>query len=133
MVTVAGEKKLWDGGLIGASVWLALHGEVAATSANEFSTSDSAAYPADSYARVEMETDDWSVSDLTGAASNAAAVAFAEPGADADDWPPALAVSIWTAETGGDMLDATAVRGAALVGANGDAVEFAAGQLIIDV
>lgn len=125
---VAGEKKLWNGGLLGASVWLSLHTGIAATAANELD----AAAGSTNYARVEMETTDWTISDTTGAASNAAVAAFAAPPAG-EEWPAVRSLALWTAEDGGDLLVDEIVQGAPLIGVEADPVSFAIGQLVIDV
>ena len=133
MVTVAGEKRLWDGGLIGYTVWLALHGLAAASPGNEFDAADAAhAHHAENYARVEMAMAAWSIDARTGAATNAARVAFPAPPADVE-WPPALSLSLFDALAGGDMLDSARIQGAPLIAAHGDPIAFEIGQLIIDI
>lgn len=131
-LTVAGEKKLWKGGLIGAAVHLSLHGLAAASAANEFGTGATAAFRAGGYARVQMDPADFEISDLTGAAANAARIVFADPPQDGD-WPPALSIGLWTAAAAGEMLVSAPIYGAPLTGTQGDPVAFEIGQLIIDV
>lgn len=137
VATVAGEKLLWSPGLLHASVWLALHGEALASAGNEFSAEAGAGFEAPNYARIEIAglsaaAPGWTVSNVTGAASNAAALAFADPGAG-NEWPGALALALWTAAVGGEPIDAATILGAPLVAAAGDPVAFAIGQLIVDV
>ena len=132
MVTVAGEKKLWRGGLIGETVWLALHGAIAASPANEFDAAAAHAFAAANYARLEMALAAWSIDARTGAATNTARIAFRAPPAGGE-WPPALAISLMTALAGGEMLDHARVHGAQLIAAPDDPIAFEPGQLIIDV
>lgn len=133
MVTVAGEKKLWRGGLIGDTVWLALHGAIAAAPANEFDAAQAAHdFHARNYARVEMAVAAWSIDARTGAATNAARVAFPAPPAG-EEWPAALSISIMDALAGGEMLDDARVHGAPLIATPADPIAFEIGQLIIDV
>ena len=124
---VAGEKKLWKGGLLGATVHMSLHTGVGATAANELTAAD-----APNYARIAVAPAGWTVSDRTGAASNAAAIAFAAPPANTE-WPAVRSVALWTAAAAGDLLVDEYVQGAPLVGAAGDPVAFAPGQLVLDV
>ena len=130
---VAGEKKLWSGGLLSADVWVSLHGGVAASSGNELDATDTTGdHYAENYARKKMQSTDWTVSDTTGAAHNTNAIAFAAPGAG-NEWAAARSVALWDAATGGNILVDAPIQGAPLVGASADPISFGSGALTMDV
>lgn len=76
---------------------------------------------------------DWTISTITGAASNAGTVRFAAPGVGVT-WPGVVAVALASAVTGGDYLIGAAVSGAPLIATGaGTPIEWEPGQLILDV
>lgn len=131
---VAGEKKLWNGGLLTGTVHLSLHDGPYASAANELQAGNAAAARyAQNYARLALAyADAWTIDGATGAASNAGAATFAEPPAG-KVWPDALSVGIWSEAGGGDLLADAPIIGAPLAGAAGDPVKFDTGQLVFDV
>ena len=129
---IAGERRLWNPGLLSGSVWVALYGAEGYAVASELSAQVGAAYHAPNYARLERTLTDWSISATTGAASNRGRLAFAAPGPGAS-WPGVVALALMSAATGGDLLIGAVVPGAALVATGTSALVWEPGQIILDV
>lgn len=117
----AGEKLCFKGGLFGGGVHVALHaGDPAA--ANELAGGG--------YARAAVAAASWRVDPATGRASNAAGIAFPEPGSA---WRAPTHVGLWDAAAGGALLASGALSGAAPAPRPGAAARFAAGALTFDL
>lgn len=132
---VAGERRLWNGGLLAGTVYLSLHDAPYASAGNELQAGQAAADRyAQAYARLALAyAAVWTVDAATGAASNVVALSFADPPQGAEVWPGALAVGIWSEAAAGALLADAQIVGAPLFGAHGDPVRFGIGQLIFDV
>ena len=130
---VAGEKKLWNGGLLTDDVYLSLHDGPYASAANEFQASESSgARYAQNYARQPMSLSDWTEDAATGSRSNTAAAAWSAPGSG-NDWPGALSVGVWSAAADGDLLVDEQIVGAPALGTSSAPVTFAAGRIVFDI
>lgn len=116
---LAGELKLWMDGLLSASVYIALH-TANPTAANELN--------GNGYARVEVESDGWTINQANGTASNTAVIQFPVP---SGNWQDPTHVGIWTAANDGDLLWSIALGDDVEPPAIGEDVEFAAGQLTL--
>ena len=117
----AGAKLCLEGGLFGRGVHVALHvGEPAA--ATELAGGG--------YARAAAAASGWRVDPATGRASNAAEIAFPEPGSA---WRAPTHVGLWDARTGGALLASGALAGAPPAPEAGAAARFPAGALTFEL
>ena len=130
-ISVDGEKDAWKGGVVGATRYLSLHAGAAATSANELSSVAGSKLEAAGYARVAITSAQWTLSDVTGAASNNVLIQWADPVAGAD-WPAVLTLGAWSAAVGGTLRFSEAIPGAPMIAINGDRARFEIGQLVLD-
>ena len=127
-----GEKRAWNGGILGTTVHLSLHGGLAVASANELSVVANHAFLAANYIRLAVQSPRWTVDNQTGAATNADELRWPNPDAGRD-WPNVFSVGVWDAAVNGQLIAGITVAGAPLVATSMDPISIAVGQLIWDV
>lgn len=117
----AAARLCFESGLLGATVYVALHtGDPDTT--NEVTGAG--------YARAAVAPGGWTVDASGGQASNAARIDFPDP---SGDWGDPTHVALWSAENAGDVLfSGTLSRDVEAPGA-GDAVRVAVGGLTLDL
>ncbi len=88
----AGVRLCFQGGLLNATVYVALH-----TADPDATNEEDGA----GYARAAVAPAGWTVDASSGRASNGARIDFPDP---TGDWGDSTHVALWSAETGGDLL-----------------------------
>ncbi len=116
-----GEKLCFQGGLLSATVHVALH-TADPTAANELSGNN--------YARVAVLAADWTIDAGNGRASNTNDIRFPTRTAT---WGKPTHVGLWDAATGGDLLLSLALDEAVPAPSPSIDVTFDAGKLIFNL
>lgn len=116
-----GEKLCFQGGLLSATVYVALH-TADPTAANELSGNN--------YARVAVNATDWTVDATSGQASNTNEVQFPSRTVTRSD---PTHVGLWDAATGGNMLLSLALDADVPAPTPSIDVAFDAGALIFNL
>ena len=122
-VTEEGAKKMLKGGLLGATVYIALH-SAAPTQATPSELSGN------SYARVTKASTTWTIDSASGQASNTTAVTW--PTATGT-WTQPTHIGLWTAATGGNLLYRDAFDASITAPTSGQTVQINASGLTITI
>ncbi len=116
-----GEKLCFQGGLLSATVHVALH-TADPDAANELAGGD--------YNRVAVDAVGWTIDAGTGEASNAAVIAFPAPTAA---WGDPTHVGLWDAAAGGNLLASVALANDVPAPAPGAEISIPAAALAVAI